>query len=116
MTYVGHTQSTTLIEGDAMDGRVTATWRQRGDRFQVIVRRDRQQVSGLGRTFKTKREAADYCVEINAADATGLQIKRPVVRALPTMREALPRFIAGQVKVGEIRGSTAAGYVERLAR
>lgn len=99
----------------------TATWRQRGKSYQVIVRPSG--TNAFYKAVKTKAEAVQLAQHFNKLGLAGIDVadarqqaeaRRRARREWPRFRDALPEFINLMAEQGEWRGSTPNKYLRRL--
>src|SRR2546426_8055899 len=98
-----------------------ATFTKRGESYRVAIHAngERRYV-----TVRSKADAEGLVREIRRQELAGVNVLEGIKRArtntptqsttFPTLREALDEWIDGQVRVGDLRESTAKGYRSRL--
>jgi integrase len=101
-----------------------ATYERRGKRWRVCVHHNGQRER---KTVRTEQDAKDLVRYIHKQELAGINVVEAVRAAratrqeppttaptYPRLRDALPEWIAGQERAGEIRASTAKAYRSRL--
>jgi len=100
------------------------TYERRGKKWRVCVHFNGQRER---KTVRTEQDAKDLVRYIHKQELAGINVVETIRAAragrqesttapsYPRLRDALPEWIAGQERAGEIRASTAKAYRSRLA-